>query len=206
MVAWIEQLMSSLGYLGIVALMFLENVFPPIPSELIMPLAGFTAARGDLSLVGVILAGTLGSVLGALPLYLLGHAVGEDRLAAWADKYGKWLTVRGKEIRQADDWFDRHGHRAVLFGRLIPGIRSLLSIPAGISGMPLGKFLIYTSLGTATWSTLLATAGYLLGDNYEEVEHWVGPAGTVILVAVAVWLVVWIVRRKRNEGKSAEPS
>ncbi|PYE48698.1 DedA family protein [Deinococcus yavapaiensis] len=206
MVEWIQHLMSSLGYAGIVVLMFLENVFPPLPSELIMPLAGFTAADGDLSIVGVIVAGTLGSVLGSLPLYLLGHAVGEERLASWADKYGKWLTVSGKEIRGADEWFDRHGHRAVLFGRLVPGLRSLLSIPAGISGMPLGKFLIYTSLGTATWSTLLATAGFLLGDNYEQVERWVGPVGTIVLGAVAIWFVVWIVRRKRAKGKSAKPS
>jgi len=154
MVQWIENLMTSLGYLGIVLLMFVENVFPPIPSELIMPLAGFTASRGDLNLALVILAGTVGSVLGALPLYFLGRLVGEERLVAWADRYGKWLTVRGKEIRKADDWFDRHGHKTVLFGRLVPGVRSLLSIPAGLSEMPMPKFLLYTSIGPTYFSTV----------------------------------------------------
>ena len=106
MLDWLQHLMQSLGYVGIVLLMFLENVFPPLPSELIMPLAGFAASRGELDIALVIVAGTLGSVLGALPLYYLGKLVGEARLAAWADRYGKWLTLSGNEIRGADAWFD----------------------------------------------------------------------------------------------------
>jgi membrane protein DedA with SNARE-associated domain len=197
MVQWIENLMTSLGYLGIVLLMFVENVFPPIPSELIMPLAGFTASRGDLNLALVILAGTVGSVLGALPLYFLGRLVGEERLVAWADRYGKWLTVRGKEIRKADDWFDRHGHKTVLFGRLVPGVRSLLSIPAGLSEMPMPKFLLYTSIGTALWSTLLAVLGFTLGENYDTVEKYVGPIGYAALGLLGGAFLIWIVRRRR---------
>ena len=181
MLDWIQNLMDSLGYVGIVLLMFLENIFPPLPSELVMLAAGFAAARGDLHMVGVVLAGTLGSVLGAPPLYWLGIAVGEERLTRWADRWGRWLTVSGDEVRRADAWFDRFGHRIVLFARVVPGVRSLISIPAGISGMPLPKFLLYTALGTAVWSGVMAGLGHALGDHYEQVEHSMGPVGAVVL-------------------------
>ncbi|MBB6100101.1 membrane protein DedA with SNARE-associated domain [Deinobacterium chartae] len=197
MAEWISGLMESMGYLGIVFLMFLENVFPPIPSELIMPLAGFTAGQGKLSLIGVILAGTLGSVLGALPLYALGRWVGEEKLKRWADRYGKWLTVSAQEIEKADDWFDRHGHKTVLIARVIPAVRSLISIPAGLSEMPLPKFLIYTSLGTAVWSAALALLGNLLGENYETVERFIDPLSYVVVAGIVIFTVVWIVRRHR---------
>ena len=148
MAEWILGFMNSLGYPGIVLLMIAENLFPPLPSELILPAAGFAAAQGKLNLMGVVLAGALGSVLGTLPLYYLGRIVNEERLVVWADRYGRWLTLRGKDIRKADDWFDRHGPKAVLFGRMIPGIRSLLSLPAGMSEMPLPSFLIYSAIGS----------------------------------------------------------
>ncbi len=196
MVQWTLDLMNNLGYLGIVLLMVLENLFPPLPSELILPAAGFAAARGELNLVGVVLSGALGSVLGTLPLYYIGRAVGEERLVAWADRYGKWLTLRGKEIKQADDWFDRHGPRAVLFGRMIPGIRSLLSLPAGMSEMALPKFLLYSAIGSALWAALLSSAGYLLGDHYEQVGQYVGPIGTVLLTLLVVYVVIWVLRRR----------
>lgn len=201
MTEWIQNLMDSMGYLGILLLMILENVFPPIPSELIMPSAGFAAARGDMTLGMVILMGTLGSVLGTLPLYYIGRAFGEDKLVAWADKHGKWLTLSGKDIRKADDWFDRHGNKAVLFGRMVPGIRSLLSLPAGMSEMPLPKFLIYSAIGSALWSAALAYAGYALGENYDRVEQYVGPASKIILGVVVVGAIVWFIRRKREQGQ-----
>jgi membrane protein DedA with SNARE-associated domain len=204
MAEWTLNLMNSLGYLGIVLLMILENLFPPLPSELILPAAGFAAARGELNLIGVVLAGALGSVLGTLPLYFIGRAVGEERLVKWADRYGRWLTLRGKDIRQADDWFDRHGPKAVLFGRMVPGIRSLLSLPAGMSEMPLPTFLVYSAIGSALWATLLATAGYLLGDNYERVESYVGPVGTALLALLALYAVVWILRRRQAGKAQAE--
>lgn len=200
MVQWTLDLMNSLGYVGIVLLMVLENLFPPLPSELILPAAGFAAARGDLTLVGVVLSGALGSVLGTLPLYYIGRAVGEKRLIAWADRYGRWLTLRGQEIKQADDWFDRHGPRAVLFGRMIPGIRSLLSLPAGMSEMALPKFLLYSAVGSGLWAALLSGAGYLLGDHYEQVGKYVGPIGTVLLTVLAVYAVVWVLRRRANSA------
>ena len=202
MVEWMQHLMENLGYLGIFLLMVLENLFPPIPSELIMPSAGFTAARGKLSLWGVVLAGTLGSVVGTLPLYFIGRAFGEARLMAWADRHGKWLTQSGKDIKKADEWFDRHGSKAVLFGRMVPGIRSLLSLPAGMSHMPLPKFLIYSAIGSALWSLALAYAGYALGENYDRVEQYVGPASKVILGLLVVGAVAWFLKRKREQGQS----
>lgn len=198
MAEWILGFMNSLGYPGIVLLMIAENLFPPLPSELILPAAGFAAAQGKLNLMGVVLAGALGSVLGTLPLYYLGRIVNEERLVVWADRYGRWLTLRGKDIRKADDWFDRHGPKAVLFGRMIPGIRSLLSLPAGMSEMPLPSFLIYSAIGSGLWATLLAGAGYMLGNNYEVVEQYVSPIGTGVVALLVVSSVVWIVWRRRQ--------
>lgn len=195
---WILQVMSDLGYVGIILLMFLENVFPPIPSELIMPAAGFAAARGELSLTGVILAGSLGSVLGAIVLYAVGRMMNEQRLIALTDRYGKWLLVSSDDIRKADDWFDRHGKKIVFFGRLIPAIRSLLSIPAGMSEMPFGQFLLYTSLGTTLWSGLLAYAGYQLGNNYEAIEVWIAPISKVVLVVCLLLLFRFVVKRLKQ--------
>ncbi|GGL84704.1 alkaline phosphatase [Deinococcus aerolatus] len=204
MVDWIQNLMSSLGYLGIVLLMVLENVFPPIPSELILPLAGFAASRGDLSVVGVVLAGTLGSVVGTLPLYFIGRVFSEERLVAWADRHGRWLALSGQDIRKPDDWFDRHGPKAVLFGRMVPGIRSLLSLPAGMSEMALPTFLLYSAIGSALWASLLTGAGYLLGDHYERVGEYLGPASTVIVGVLVVVATVWFVRRRQQAA--AQPA
>ena len=176
--------------------MFLENVFPPIPSELVMPLAGFTSSEGGLSLWGVVAAGTAGSVLGAVPLYYLGRVFGEERLAAWADRHGKWLALSGRDVRNADAWFDRHGSRVVLFARLVPGVRSLISIPAGMSNMNMVKFLLYTALGTGVWAGLLAYLGRLLGNNYERVGTYLGPVSYVVLGALVLAAVVWVVRRR----------
>lgn len=200
--AWILHIMSELGYVGIVFLMFLENVFPPIPSELIMPAAGFAAARGELSIVGVIIAGGVGSVLGAVALYAVGRQMNEQRLIALTERYGKWLLLSPADIRKADDWFDRHGRKIVFFGRLIPGIRSLLSIPAGMSGMPFGQFLLYTSLGTTLWSGLLALAGYQLGNHYEVVETWLAPIGQLVLVLLLLLMAKWIWQRLQQRRNS----
>ncbi len=200
---WITNLMNSWGYLGIALLMFLENIIPPIPSELIMPLAGFTATgQGELSLPLVIVAGTIGSLIGQLPLYYLGKLVGEERLKAWADKYGAWLTVSGDEVTHAKKWFDEHGHKGVVFGRLIPGVRSLLSIPAGMANMNLFKFLLYSLIGTALWTALLAYLGSLLGNNYETVSRYMGPATYVILGGIGLYVVVSVIKRKRSQKNS----
>ena len=196
MFSWIQHTMTTLGYPGVALLMFLENVFPPIPSELIMPLAGFSAASGDLSFTGVFIAGALGSLLGQLPLYYLGRWAHEDRLVRWADRYGKWLTLSGKDIKQADDWFDKHGQKAVFFARLVPGLRSLISVPAGMSEMPLTTFWLYSALGTSLWVLLLTALGGILGQNYQLVDTYLGPVSLVVLGGLAIFTVVWILRRR----------
>ena len=201
MTDWIQNLMSSLGYPGIAFLMFLENVFPPIPSELIMPLAGFTSLQGELSFLGVVIAGMVGSVAGALPLYYLGRVFGEERLASWADRHGRWLTVSGHDIRKADAWFDKHGRKVVFFARLVPGVRSLISVPAGISGMNLAEFLLFTALGTGLWAALLAYLGRLLGSGYAQVDHYLGPVTYTVLGFLALTAVLWVARRRaRRRG------
>lgn len=199
-VEWVHQTMGAFGYLGIALLMFAESVFPPIPSELIMPLAGFSSFRGSLALPGVIVAGTVGSVVGALPLYYLGKLVGTERLVYWADRYGRWLTISGKDIRRADGWFDRHGYKVVFFARCVPGIRSLISIPAGFSEMPLLPFLLYTILGSLLWTSALACAGFFLGQNYHVVDTYIGPIGTILLVCLALACVAWVLWRKREKA------
>jgi membrane protein DedA with SNARE-associated domain len=171
--------------------MLLENVFPPIPSELIIPLAGFVSTQGRLSLVGVILAGTAGSVLGALVLYYIGRRLGGDGLRRWCDAHGRWIGLSRADLEKSDRRFERHGSMIVLFGRLIPGVRSLISIPAGAARMSLGVFLSFTIIGSAAWTTLLAFAGRLLGQNYERVEHVIGPISTGVVVVLVGW---WLFR------------
>jgi membrane protein DedA with SNARE-associated domain len=195
MVEWITNTMNSLGYLGIGLLMFLENIFPPIPSELIMPLAGFTVAQGKLNFGMVILAGVLGTLLGTLPWYYAGKILGEQRLKSWADRYGRWLTISSRDIARADSWFDKHADKAVFFCRLVPGIRTLISLPAGISGMHLVPFLLYSTLGTLLWVSLLTYAGYVLGDNYELVEKYLAPVSKIVLTTVVIGFIIWLVRR-----------
>lgn len=193
--------MSSLGYIGIGLLMFAENLFPPIPSELIMPLAGFTVAKGEMNFVLAVLAGVIGTVVGALPWYYAGKLVSEERLRSLADKYGKWIALSGKDIDKADRWFDKHGNQAVFFCRLVPGVRTLISLPAGISGMPLAPFLLYSTLGTTLWVGLLTYLGFVLGDNYDLVDEYLGPASKIVLALLVVAFIAWVVIKKRKKTK-----
>ena len=178
---WITGLVEQTGYLGIALLMLAENVFPPIPSELIMPMAGFTVAGGKLSMVGVVVAGTAGSLAGALLWYYIGRWIGLERLKRWAAKHGRWLTISPEALDEAATWFNRHCGKAVLVGRLIPAVRTLISVPAGVAGMALMRFLTYSALGTALWTALLAAAGYLLEDQYQKVGDYLNPVSNVIL-------------------------
>lgn len=198
MVAWLERTVDALGYPGIALLTFLENVFPPIPSEVVMPLAGFAASRGELSFVGVVIAGVVGAVSGAVVLYYVGQRIGEDRVKGWADQYGDRLVVSSKDIEKATRWFNRYGDAAVFISRVVPGVRSLISIPAGVARMGLAAFLFYSSLGMAVWATFLASLGYLLGESYILVERYLGPAGYVVFALIVLAFVVWLVRRKRE--------
>lgn len=196
MTNWIAALMERLGYTGIALLMILENLFPPIPSELIMPLAGYSARSGQLSLIGIVLAGTAGSVAGALPLYFLGRQMGRERLERWADTYGRWIAISGKDIRRAQHWFDRHGTGTVFYGRLVPGFRSLISIPAGVAGMPPLTFLLYSALGMGIWSTLLTLLGWILAENYEWVSEVLGPTAWIVLGIVIAVTATLLIRRR----------
>lgn len=194
--AWVLIIMEKFGYLGIIFAMFAENVFPPIPSELIMPAAGFAVAKGDLNLILVILAGTLGSVIGALPLYYLGRLLNEDRLMVFTEKYGKYVFVKPSDIRSSSVWFDKHGSKAVFFGRMVPGIRSFISIPAGMSKMPILPFLVFTALGSSIWTSLLTIAGYYFGENYEVIETMLAPYSKGFLLLAVVIIIGWFMKRR----------
>ena len=195
---WVLSIMAKFGYFGIVFAMFAENVFPPIPSEVIMPAAGFAASRGDLNLILVILAGTLGASLGALPLYYLGRIFDKERLIAFTKKYGKYVLVKPDDVTSANEWFDKHGKTAVFFGRMVPGVRSLISIPAGMNNMPLLPFLALTALGSSIWTAALTLAGYYLGQNYEVIEGVLAPYSKGFGILVVVIIIGWLIKRRRQ--------
>lgn len=203
MAEWVTRLVGGWGYWGIGLLMFLENIFPPIPSEVIMPLAGFASSDGRLSLWGVCVAGTLGSVAGQVPLYYLGRAWGEARFRRFVERYGRWMLLDVGDVDRAGQWFDRHGMGAVFLCRLVPGVRSLISIPAGIRRMPLLPFLGFSGLGMGIWATALAAIGRLLGRNYERVEAYIGPVTYVVLGGLVVALVVRAIRRRRRDANTS---
>jgi membrane protein DedA with SNARE-associated domain len=201
---WIQNTIESLNYVGIAFLMFLENLFPPIPSELIMPLAGYTASLpgSKFNVFGVFVAGLIGSVAGGLIWYYPGKLLGQDRLYAIADKYGKWITISSKDLVKATRWFNKQGKKAVLLGRLVPGIRTIISVPAGLSNMPLLPFLLYTTIGSALWVGLLTYTGYILGSQYKLVEDYLAPVSKVVLGILIVAFVYWFIKRGRtNQNK-----
>lgn len=178
------------GPWAIAALMFLENLFPPIPSELIMPLAGFNAARGVSSLWSSIAAGTAGSLAGAWFWYFLGQRVGPARLRLFVRRRGRWLALSPRDLRRAQGWFDRHGRRAVFLGRFIPTVRTLISVPAGLSRMPAVPFLLYSAMGSLIWTSALTLAGYVLEGGYERVGHLMNPLSTAV-VAALIGFYLW---------------
>ena len=205
MFEFITGFLEKSGYLGVFALMALENIFPPIPSEMIMPFAGFVVARGDLNLVGVLLAGTAGSVAGALPWYYAAKVYGCERLKKLAARRARWLTIDAADIDKALDAFRRHGRKTVLFGRLIPAVRTLISVPAGLAGMSLGRFLLYSSIGSLAWTGLLMAAGFLLEDRYTEVAKYVDPVSKTILGAMLAWYLYRVVTW-RAPDKASKPA
>jgi membrane protein DedA with SNARE-associated domain len=194
MFEWITGTIRTLGYLGVALLTFAENAFPPIPSELVIPLAGFVAAQGDLSVVGVIAAGSVGSLAGAWAWYQVGRRLGEQRLRAWVRRYGKWLTLEGDDVDRAQRWFERRGAAAVFIGRLVPGVRTFVSLPAGFAGMALGPFLFYSAAGTVIWTAALAYAGVVLRANFTVVGDYIGMATNIVIGTLALLLVRRYVR------------
>jgi membrane protein DedA with SNARE-associated domain len=182
--------------------MLVENLFPPIPSELIMPLAGFLAAEGELAVTGVLIAGTAGSLSGAVVLYWLGRKVGYARLRSLVCKYGKFFFLSGRDLDKALAFFDRHGNSAIFLSRLIPGVRSLISLPAGFDRMALGPFLLFSLAGTLVWNVLLVGAGYLLGSGWQRVLGLLETYETVIYIAFA-GLLGWLIWRRLRSGPAA---
>jgi len=200
---WVFQLVEGGGYWGVLLLMFLETVFPPIPSEVIMPVAGIVAASGALSLTGVILAGSLGAMLGNTFWYVLARMIGVERFQPLIERHGRWLTIDWPDVERAQAAFGRFGGLIVFLGRMIPSIRSVISIPAGLLRMRLPGFLIWSTLGTVIWSTGLAVAGWVLGRNLDQIEAVIGPLSLAVIVAVVglyIWRQVTWHRRKPRRG------
>jgi membrane protein DedA with SNARE-associated domain len=197
----VTKAVEQSGYLGIALLMFAENLFPPIPSEVIMPLAGFIAGEGKLNIVLVVIAGSAGSLVGALLWYYIGRWVGRDRLRRFASRYGRLLTVAPSELDSAFAWFHEHGGKAVFIGRLIPAVRTLISVPAGLSDMPMTRFLIWSGLGTVIWSGALALAGYLLGEQHDRIQAWMNPVSYGV---IALLLLIYLYRVVTFDGKPDE--
>jgi membrane protein DedA with SNARE-associated domain len=191
---WVRNTVSTGGYPALAGLILAENLFPPIPSELILPLAGFYVGQGEMTFVLAVLAATIGSLAGALLLYAIARFGGRKLVL----RFGKVLRVKEKDLDKADDWFDRHGAPIVLFGRLVPGARSLVSIPAGLSEMPAAKFIALTTLGSTAWNCALIGAGWTLGEHYERVGGIVGPIGTAVVAVCALAVLALVIRAYRN--------
>lgn len=197
---WVIRLIEQSGYLGIGFLMFLETIFPPIPSEVIMPVAGMTAAEGRLSFPLVVASGTAGAMLGNIVWYLAARALGVQRLEPLIRRHGRWVTMTWGEIERAQKWFARNGVFFVFFARLLPTVRSLVSVPAGLLQMRFSTFVLASTLGTLGWTTLLAAAGFKLRENYGELDGFVGPASNAILVVLAAGYV-WRLWTHWNVGR-----
>lgn len=204
-IQWVVSLISTLGGPGVAFAIGIENIFPPIPSEVILPLAGFAVAQGKMGFIEASVWATAGSTLGALALYWIGVRIGRERLISIAERLP---LIEPTDIENTEGWFTRHGESAVFFGRLLPGVRSLISIPAGLNGMGIPRFLAWTIAGSALWNTALIAAGYFLGAQWSVVEHYIDQFQdvlvilVVLLVAIVLWRRIRRVRRGRTHEKS----
>ena len=194
---WIIRLVNDTGYWGVGFLMFVETVFPPIPSEVIMTVAGVSAARGNVHFGGVVASGTVGAMLGNYLWFLLAIKFGKDRLQRFLEKHGRWLTLHWTEVERGQKLFSKHGSIIVLIARMLPTFRSLISIPAGIFKMSHRRFLVFSTIGTAGWSAALAGAGYALGSQFADVEKVIGPLSTAIIAFIVIAYVWRLVRWKQ---------
>ena len=211
---WVQDVINQFGYFGVALLVVIENVFPPIPSEIVLPFAGFVAQQGadaanaaadaaqsDTTVVGMMIAATIGSVVGALILYFVSAAIGPDRLRAFVERFGKWFGVKSADLVRAEAWFDRRSAVAVLVGRCVPLIRSIVSIPAGFRRMKLTSFVVLTAIGSAVWNVALIGAGAVLGDQWERVGEYVGVFQWLVIAAILVLLVRFVVSRVKNRQR-----
>ncbi|MGG5810168.1 DedA family protein [Falsiroseomonas sp. CW058] len=196
MIEWVTGVVAAGGWPGVLALMFLENLFPPIPSEVIMPLAGFAAARGQMSLVLAIVAGIAGTLLGNAVWFEVSRAIGAARIKPLFARYGRWFAVDDKDFEKAEATLRKHGPVALFFGRLLPGIRTVISIPAGLIRIPRHVFYLWTALGSTVWTCFLALAGYWMEDHYDRVAGWLEPLSYVVLAGI-VGTYAWHIWRTR---------
>ena len=199
---WITEVMNAYGYMGIFLLIALENIFPPIPSEVILTFGGFMTTTTNLSVFGVIIISTIGSVAGAIVLYGIGTLLNVDRMEGIVDKWGHILRVTPKDIHKANAWFHRFGVWTVFFGRLIPLIRSLISIPAGMSRMNMGFFLLFTTLGTVIWNTILVSVGAVVGASWSDIVRYMDIYSSVVYLVLGVLIVLFLMFyiKKRRKG------
>jgi membrane protein DedA with SNARE-associated domain len=208
---WVQDVINQFGYFGVALLVVIENVFPPIPSEIVLPFAGFVAQQGasavnatadaaqsDTTVIGMMIAATVGSVVGALILYFVSAAIGPERLRGFVERFGKWFGVKSSDLVRAEEWFDRRSVAAVLVGRCVPLIRSIVSIPAGFRRMKLTSFVVLTAIGSAVWNIALIGAGAVLGDQWERVGEYVGVFQWLVIVAVLVLLARFVVSRLKK--------
>jgi membrane protein DedA with SNARE-associated domain len=197
----VNDLVSEGGYAGVFLAMLIENFLQFIPSEAIMPLAGFLVAEGKLGFIQTCLAGTLGTILGTLPWYGIGRIVNEQKIELFVQRHGTWLGITTTKLKKSRQWFHRYGNAIVFWGRLVPILRTLVSIPAGIEMMPIRPFLLWTSLGSLTWNILLTSAGYLLGKNWGLVHSLLKPISLFVAFCLVAFLVVYVLGR----NTSADP-
>jgi membrane protein DedA with SNARE-associated domain len=200
MLEWIGDLIAAGGVWGVCALMAIENIVLPVPSELIMPMAGYAVSRGSLTMWAVILFGSLGGTLGALPLYYGARFLGRDRGRKWIERHGRWLFITKRQLDRAGKRFDDHGPLAVVVSQLLPGVRGLIAIPAGFSRMNVLLFLATNYAGTLVWCVVLAYLGKLLGSSFPKIDGFLGPTGWVLLAATGIGIVWWMVWRKRGRA------
>jgi membrane protein DedA with SNARE-associated domain len=199
---WIIHLVNAAGYWGVAFLMLLETVFPPVPSEVIMTVAGVSAARGNMTFTGVVASGTAGAMLGNYLWFWLAIKFGPQRLERFLEKHGRWLTLHWTDVERGQALFKKHGSVIVLVARMLPTFRSLISIPAGIFRMSHRRFLVFSTIGTAGWSAALAGAGYALGSQFAEVEKILGPLSTVIIALIVIGYIWRLIKWKSKVQSS----
>lgn len=199
---WIRSIILNLGYVGICFLIALENIFPPIPSEFLLPFVGFLVGQGQFNFLFVLISATIGSVLGALVFYYLGGWIGEKRFRSFIKKYGKYLLLGDKDIDKAKSWFDKHGNWAVLTGRFLPGIRSYISLPAGINKMPLVQFVILTTIGSVLWNAVLISLGWVLGSQWQKLNQYLNwlEYGVTAFVVAGILYLIWKKYRAKHQA------
>ena len=198
---WVEQIISSMGYIGLYLVMFLENVFPPIPSEVVLPLAGSLTLTGRFSIFWITIIGMLGSLTGAFLFYGLGKWLGEPRVRMIIEKHGHFALLSTDDLDRSLEWFDKYDDWVIFFSRMVPIVRSLISIPAGIASMKIGKFSFYTVMGTALWSFILALGGKLLGEQWPLIAEWINTYQNIVLIVAVGVVLFFIVSRLFNKKK-----